>query len=124
MPDIPFIVSKTDLVLSAFLAVAFTAAPYYIQTGSCSLTVEFFMTAVFMFAGFLVCSIGMRSVLFGYFSNINNQQQRCVHFEKLSAFLDGKYAVVKIACIIFLFWLPVLIALYPGTLINDTWGQL
>lgn len=38
--------------------------------------------------------------------------------------MNSRFAVYKVACIILFCWLPVLIVLYPGTLINDTWGQL
>ena len=37
---------------------------------------------------------------------------------------DSKYSTIWIAIIIFLCWLPFIIMLYPGTLANDTWGQL
>lgn len=37
---------------------------------------------------------------------------------------DSKYRTLWLAVIIFVCWLPVLFMLYPGTLANDTWGQL
>lgn len=42
----------------------------------------------------------------------------------LDRFFAGKYAWIKLAVIIFICWLPILLILYPGTLSNDTWGQL
>ena len=124
MSDIALILSKTDIVLSAFLAMAFTAAPYYIRLGFCMLNLEFVVTSVSLFSAFLICNIGLRLILVGYFTTFQKQYRHLVLFEKLKNLLDDKNALYKVALIIFLFWLPVLIALYPGTLINDTWGQL
>lgn len=38
--------------------------------------------------------------------------------------MENKKRLFIIAIIIFICWLPVLTMLYPGTCINDTWGQL
>ena len=38
--------------------------------------------------------------------------------------MENKKSLFIIAIIIFICWLPVLTMLYPGTCINDTWGQL
>ncbi|MBQ9029342.1 hypothetical protein IJ114_01065 [Candidatus Saccharibacteria bacterium] len=44
---------------------------------------------------------------------------------KLSAFIfKSKHSTIILAMIIFLCWLPALIMLYPGTMVNDSWGQL
>ncbi|MDO4889179.1 MAG: DUF6020 family protein [Candidatus Saccharibacteria bacterium] len=37
---------------------------------------------------------------------------------------NSRHRTLWLALIIFLCWLPVLIMLFPGTLANDTWGQL
>lgn len=42
----------------------------------------------------------------------------------INRILDSKHSTLYLALIIFLCWLPVLVMLYPGTLANDTWGQL
>ena len=42
----------------------------------------------------------------------------------ITRIFESKYSLWILALIIFLCWLPVLAALYPGTVINDSWGQL
>lgn len=124
MSKMIFFISKSDVFLSMVLAYAFSASPYYIRTGSCPLNLEFCISMLLMFLGFMVLNIGSRAFLYGYFSLAGAERNNHTVFHKCENVLDGKYAVYKIAFIILLCWLPVLIALYPGTLINDTWGQL
>ena len=43
---------------------------------------------------------------------------------KIYKIFDSKYSLLFLAMVILLVWLPSLCALYPGTMINDSWGQL
>lgn len=124
MSNMIFFISKSDVFLSVVLAYAFSASPYYIRTWSCPLNLELCVSMLLMFLGFLVLNIGSRAILYSYFSLADAEKSNHAIFRKCKNVLDGNYAVYKIACIILLCWLPVLIALYPGTIINDTWGQL
>ena len=119
-----FIISKTDCIFCIILALAFSASPYYIRTGSCSFNLEFVITAVYMFAFFLFFNISARTVLYNYFSAWQNELQNGSLLSRFRYLLEGKNAIYILGIIMLLFWLPLLIALYPGTLINDTWGQL
>ena len=38
--------------------------------------------------------------------------------------MESRFHIFIVACLIFICWLPALWFLYPGTLINDTWGEL
>ena len=118
------IFSKTDFFFCLILAIAFSASPYYIRTGFCSFNLEFLITAIYMFAVFLIFNIGVRTILFYYFSLWHIQLQSFSLFSRFKYLIDSKNAVYKIELIMLLLWLPLLMALYPGTLINDTWGQL
>lgn len=124
MSNMIFFISKSDVFVSVVLAYVFSASPYYIRTGSCPLNLEVCISMLLMFLGFLVLNIGSRAFLYSYFSLASAESHNHAIFHKCENILDGNYAVYKIACIILLCWLPVLIALYPGTIINDTWGQL
>ena len=54
-----------------------------------------------------------------------NEITNCSSIKSVCDFLfESKYNLLKTGLLIFVCWLPVLIALYPGTFINDTWGQL
>ena len=116
-----FFFSKLDVLLSVVLAYAFSASPYYIRTGSCPLNLEFCISVLLMFFGFLGLNIGSRAVLYGYFSIAGPGKKKTSLFRRVEELLNGRYAVHKVACTILLCWLPVLIALYLGTLINGTW---
>lgn len=124
MSNTVFFISKSDVFFSIVLAYVFSSSPYYIRTGSCPLNLVFCMTVLFMFLLFLLLNTGIRTVFYGYFSIAGSERRKHSFLQKCENVLDGKYAVYRIACVIFLCWLPVLIVLYPGTLINDTWGQL
>ena len=43
---------------------------------------------------------------------------------KCKLIIKSKYPVLILASVMLLIWLPVLIMLYPGTAINDTWNEL
>jgi len=43
---------------------------------------------------------------------------------KVYRLVESKYSLLLLMTVILLAWLPSLCALYPGTLINDSWGQL
>ena len=124
MSNVKFFISKFDVFLCMVLAYVFSASPYYIRTGSCPLNLELGIAVLFMFIGFLLLNIGIRAFFYGYFSCADAEMEKLSFFRRVEDFLNSRFAVYKVACIILLCWLPVLVALYPGTLINDTWGQL
>lgn len=124
MANLKFIATKLDILLSVFLAFLFSASPHYIRKGVCPLSLELFTTWAFMFLFFFLLNVGIRTIFFGYFSLIQKHLTKCSFSAMVQTFLNGRYAAFKIAGIILLCWLPILLFLYPGTFINDTWGQL
>lgn len=40
------ILSIIDIIVTAMLALAFTAAPYYINSGNCEITIGYILTAL------------------------------------------------------------------------------
>ena len=110
----------SDYAFCAMLALAFAAAPYYIQNGTCRVTVAYILTSFVYFAAFLVLD-DIARLGFKHYIHRTRELKLASVFDKL---MQKRCAVLYIAVLILLCWLPVLLALYPGTLINDTWGQL
>lgn len=112
--------TKLDVFISAFLSFTFTAAPQYISSGSFRFSgravVEF---VLYMIILLFLAAGGRRLLLMG---GGEGSRGRILAFAE--NLLSRRMAVILIALLMFLFWLPVLIALYPGTAINDTWNQL
>ena len=107
--------TKLDVFISAFLSFTFTAAPQYISSGSFRFSgravVEF---VLYMIILLFLAAGGRRLLLMGGCGE--GSRGRILAFaEKL---LSRRSAVILIALLMFLFWLPVLIALYPGTAIK------
>lgn len=113
--------TKLDVFISAFLSFTFTAAPQYISSGSFRFSgravVEFVLYIIIL----LFLAAGGRRLLLMGGSGEGSRGRILAFAENL---LSRRMAVILIALLMFLFWLPVLIALYPGTAINDTWNQL
>ncbi len=109
-----FQLSVWDILFSLFLAFMFTVSPQYIATGSAILAVGTILHFILYFLAFLAATAIIRYVL-------KNLNFNIAFFQRL---LNHKHALFILAGIMFLLWLPVMIILYPGTVINDTWGQL
>ena len=108
-----------DYVLCALLALAFAASPYYIADGSCPLSPAYVLSAICTFLVLLLFVWLARTALYRAADLRTGGAPGFV--EKA---MSRRGHVLWIAALIFLCWLPVLVFLYPGTLINDTWGQL
>lgn len=106
--------SAWDIFFSLVLAVMFTVSPQFISTGKCILSLQEVVKIVLYFSVFIFSAALVRTFLVRFDFNIS-------FFQNL---LNHKHSILILALIIFLLWLPVLIILYPGTIINDTWGQL
>ena len=111
--------SKFEYFLYFLISVMITAAPKYIQTGNCSLNLEFFITFLWTFLAICFLSQLLRTFFIKSALNPKEISNTYVNF-----ILNSKYSLLYITLIILIFWLPIIISLYPGTLINDTWGQL
>ncbi|MFT8584475.1 hypothetical protein [Liquorilactobacillus hordei] len=113
--------SKFEYTLNLTVSLMLAAAPKYIQMGYCKFNLGYFLTVLWIFMALTVISWGLRSKL------LNNSINKDAFFDSnkwIKIIFNSKYSVLYITLIIFSCWLPVIISLYPGTLINDTWGQL
>ncbi|MFT9410548.1 DUF6020 family protein [Liquorilactobacillus hordei] len=113
--------SKFEYTLNLMVSLMLAAAPKYIQMGYCKFNLGYFLTVLWIFMALTVISWGLRSKL------LNNSINKDAFFDSnkwIKIIFNSKYSVLYITLIIFSCWLPVIISLYPGTLINDTWGQL
>lgn len=102
------------------LAFAFAAAPAYIEEGSFQASPSYFLMVCLHFIGFMATDFGARFLIRRYV----NRTLTLPSYTALDRLLKKRLAVLLIAAIIFVCWLPSLIPLYPGSVINDTWGQL
>lgn len=113
--------SISDYIVCLILALGLAAAPYYINTGSCTLSLTYFVTVIIVFLTLLIISTVIRNLLV---RDAKSRRYNSQYLTRWNRLLDNKYAVIWLMLIILLLWSPVIISLYPGTLINDTWGQL
>ena len=108
-----FYFSPWDLLISLMLSIMFAVSPHYIANGSVILTGGCVVHATLFFIVFLCSVMVIRNFL--RYSDLNIS-----YFRKL---LENRHSLIWLTLIMFLLWVPVLIILYPGTVINDTWGQ-
>lgn len=113
--------SVADYVICLVLALGLVAAPYYIATGSCAFSFTYFITVSIIWIALLAVALLVRSLLIRDSAIKEHDNDHLILWKKV---LNHKYAVVWITLIILICWSPIIISLYPGTLINDTWGQL
>ncbi len=111
---------KNDYILCAILAIAFATAPYFMGSGACPISLAYCLSAVFTFLALLLFA--------GFTRTMMNRAATDLNADGTPGFVERamstRHHVLRIALFIILIWLPVLVLLYPGTLINDTWGEL
>lgn len=106
-------VSVWDFFFSIILTILFAISPQYIASGSFAFSINILLKIILYLIVFYATAVCIRVILKCWDFNVG-------FFEKL---LVHKYSLIILALIMFILWLPVLISLYPGTSINDTWGQ-
>lgn len=116
------ILTSFEVVVILFLALAFTAAPYYIQQGYCHVTLGFLFSSFSLAMVLLAVAYAVRKFLSEH--DWDKKESTCQWFAVWKQLLLGNHATLGIAVIIFAAWLIPLCFLYPGTFINDTWGEL
>ena len=116
------LIQKIDIFLCAFLALAFTSSSRYIKAGDCEIDGVYVLSSFVLFMSLLGINFLIRKGITCYFESNVEVHHRLVRFCEL--FFESKHGLMKTAFLIFLCWLPVLLILYPGTFINDTWGEL
>lgn len=114
-----------DIMACLILALAFSAAPYYISDGYCNISLGYIFTAAAMCGIFLTITFFIRKYLqSGEWHTSVKPLWAAEYFDKLENLITSKNAAFKIALIILAFWIIPLVFLYPGTFINDTWAQI
>lgn len=115
--------SFVDYVITAVLALAFTAAPYYMNSrvGNCDFTFGYVLSSLVTFTIFLILTYLLRNFLDKYDWNRKNTFKVASGLEQI---LSRRNATLIVAILICVAWIIPLCFLYPGTLINDTWGEL
>ena len=115
--------SFIDYVLTAALALAFTAAPYYMNSegSNCDFTFGYVLSLLVIFIIFLILTYLFRNFLDKYDWNRKNTFKAATGLEQI---LSRRNAALIIAILICAAWIIPLCFLYPGTFINDTWGEL
>lgn len=113
--------SLADYIACLILALALVAAPYYIDTGNCDLSFTYIITVIIVFLSLLLINTMIRILII---RNTKSEQRNKHYLTLWEKIVNNKYAVIWLTLIILVFWIPVIVSLYPGTLINDTWGQL
>ncbi len=116
------ILSLIDFPVAAILAVAFSAAPSYIEDGNCKITLGLVLTTLVTFCIFILATYLIRRFLKSY--DWDNTSSRLKGIRIFEHIMTKKHSTLIIALIICAAWAIPLFFLYPGTFINDTWGQL
>lgn len=113
--------SWLDIIVCFLLAFIITDANMFISTDKTEHTPLTIAQSIGTFACFYILSIIFR-ILFQELANSKLSKNK---FSKLlNKIFNSKHSFLIITFIIFCCWIPALIMLYPGTLINDSWGQL
>lgn len=110
-----------DIIVNLFLALLIASSSKYIATGNCEFNAVYFLTALVLFIFLLICNEGLRYFISNYY---NKTAEEKIPIPIIKWLFFSKWSLFRIAILIFFLWAPILIALYPGTLINDSWGQL
>ena len=111
------IILKNLLVISVSFMMA--VAPNYIDSGSSNLNFSTFLTGAY-----IAIALYIFMFLFKVISRYLNEKvaSNIVVF-LFDNILNKKNAIIILTLMMLVCWIPVLIFLYPGNAINDTWGQ-
>lgn len=110
LKDLRQTVKIQEVFLSMILSVVYSVSSYAVKTKNTifanSVLLKIFVYFIYIYALIFVCKKA-----YIYLTN-NNKEIKIINNK---AFLVG---------VIFICWIPTLVMLYPGTLNNDSWGQL
>lgn len=111
-----------DILVTVILGLVFAAAPSYIENGICKVTLGYVLSAFATFLFFLALAYFVRRFLNQY--QWNHRGFLIKGNDIFEQIMTKKHAILIIALIICAAWCIPILFLYPGTFINDTWGQL
>lgn len=118
------VLSGIDCFLCLFLSVKFSVSSFFLKYGDCNLTFSLVTSVIMHFVFFLFLAYACKQFLRRYSGESLEQEQKKPLLSWLGTLLGKPYGVLVSGAIIFICWLPTFVMLYPGTLINDSWGQL
>lgn len=111
------IILKNLLVISVSFMMA--VAPNYINSGSSNLNFSTFLTGAY-----ITVALYIFTFLFKVISRyLNEKAARNIVVSLFDNILNKKNSIIILTLMMLVCWIPVLIFLYPGNAINDTWGQ-
>ncbi len=112
--------SCSDYFSCIILSFALVAAPSYVISGNCHFGISFVIDTIWVFLTLIFVNYWTRK---GIIFIVKNNQKKDF-LKRWNCILSSRFSLIYITLIILLCWIPIIISLYPGTLINDTWGQL
>ena len=115
-----------DIFFCALLAIIMPLASQYVFTKAINLSFLLILEILFTFLGLLIF-VKLFRWLMNYLAH-HNKWKKPKKCRKIKAGIDrlfnSKHLLFWLTLIIMICWLPALFMLYPGTLINDSWGQI
>ena len=113
-------IGVSGTLICVFLGFAFVAAPQYIETGDCDFGLGYIfaslVTAIFL------CFV--MAVFLKAFSKKAGDKPTSRFGLLIDRIFNAKHSVLLVGLVILACWAIPICMLYPGTAINDTWGQL
>lgn len=109
-------ISLLDIIFILIISICFTLSDDLINDRHLSFSLNLLSKYIGFVLLFIVITFIFRLILSKMSKSNNNKI--------IDKIMGNKKRLFIIAIIIFTCWLPVLVMLYPGTCINDTWGQL
>ena len=107
-------VTKLDLIISLVSSIIYILSTSYSGTWKLKISVALIINIISYFILFLFLTIILKRVVIKLLNKKDIESK---------LFDSPKLVTLKLALIMVICWLPILIMLYPGTAINDTWGQ-
>lgn len=113
-----------DVVVSLFLAFVIPSSTLYLKTKRFELNLKLILQIGLVFLILIGLTILARLLLNRLSETRENNTEKIKNRAISEKIFDSKYKLWVTASVILIFWLPTLLMLFPGTLINDSWGQL
>lgn len=116
-------VSLIDIILCAIMSFGIVTARPYVSTGECHFSLSILASFLFNFAFLLLTTFIIRRNLNKLINKTSGTPKNRIlsYWDKMISHPTG---IIVMAIFLFIGWLPTLICLYPGTLVNDSWVEL
>lgn len=111
-------ISLIDIIFILIFSICFTLSDDLINDRKLLFSLNLLCKYIGFVLLFILITIAFRLIL----SKLPKSKKR--NNKIVDKIMKNKKRIFIIASIIFICWLPILAMLYPGTCINDTWGQL